>query len=507
MPKKISYLLCSLLGIAILISLVSINYTYPLTLGKISILYSDYGKFYHSQRLFIEGKNIYSPVYFIRNKNSSKPGHSLLSKPTANSKPTYSSHLNFRQVPRNCEPSGNTAESSSAKSIVSLAGNLNPPFFTLISFPLAYLSYSHALLLWTFISMLAGCLSILLIQQKLDPTTLSLPTCLLLLIGFMSFFPTFVTLQFGQVSLLLLPLLVLGWRAVHDHRPIKAAIFLGLATSLKPFIGLFLIYFLIRREWHALIAFLLTILISILITTAFFGIDTYYAYYQVCHQIAWAASSWNASIYGFLLRLIGGTEANTPLIPIPGLFIFAYPFLSGLLLLVLILFLRPLSCIADLQKKTDIDFSIILIGMLLLSPLGWMYYFTFLSIPFLILWNFSKKGIYPIGLPLLLAILLLVCNIPITLIPTNEIKASNVLPVFLSASLYFSVLLGLMGLLFAVRGHLSKKSTHHFERIPSNLLLLVCAVAFLPSILGITKTSSNWIRYAVNYSTEYTLCN
>ena len=478
MLKKISTILLSMLGIVILSGLFSINYTYPLTLGKTSILYSDYGKFYHSQRLFIEGKNIYSPVYFTRNKNYSKPGHSLLSNPAANVKP-----------------------------IISLAGNLNPPFFTLISFPLAYLSYPHALLLWTFISMLAGCLGILLIQQKLQPRSIfSLQHCLLLLIGFMSFFPTFVTLQFGQVSLLLLPLLALGWRGAHDQKSTNAAICLGLAASLKPFIGLFLIYFLIRKEWRALVVFILTLFISVLITAAFFGTDTYYTYYQACHQIAWAASSWNVSIYGFLLRLIGGAEANTPLMPIPGLFNFAYPFLCALLLLALILFLRPLHCIADSQKKTDIDFSIILVAMLLLSPLGWMYYFVFLSIPFLILWDFSKKGIYPIGLPLLLATFLLICNIPITLIPTNEIKAHNVLSVFLSASLYFLVLLGFMSLFFAIRKFLSNKPRLDFERIPSSLLLLVCFVAFLPSFLGITKTSSNWMRYAVNYRTEYTLC-
>lgn len=479
MPKKIAYFLFSLLGIAILSGLFSINYTYPLTLGKTSILYSDYGKFYHSQRLLIEGKNIYSPVYFINNKNHSEPGHSLLSKPTATS-----------------------------KRIISLAGNLNPPFFTLISFPLAYLNYPHALLLWTFISMLAGCLGILLIQQKLEPNSISsLQTCLLLLIGFMSFFPTFVTLQFGQVSLLLLPLLALGWRAAHDQKSSKAAIFLGLATSLKPFIGLFLIYFLIRKEWRALFTFLFTILVSAFIAAAFLGVDTYHAYYQACRQIAWAASSWNVSIYGFLLRLIGGTEANTALMPIPGLFHFAYPFLSILLVLALIFFLRPLPANTDLQKKTDIDFSIILVGMLLLSPLGWMYYFTFLSIPFLILWNFSKKGIYPIGLPLLLATILLICNIPETLIPTNEIKAHNVLSVFLGSSLYFSVLLGLMGLLFAIRRFLLKKSMHDFETIPSSLLLLVCIVTFLPSSFGIAKASNNWMRYATNYSTEYTIYN
>lgn len=474
--KKISPFLLLLVGFIVLSGLFFLSYIYPLTLGKTSILYSDYGKFYHSQRMLIKGKNIYTPIYFINNKKHPEPGHSILG--AQGTKPTQA---------------------------IRLAGNLNPPFFTLISFPMAYLSYPDALLLWTFLSILAGYLSILLIQQKLEPRSIhSLQTCLLLLIGFSSFFPSFAALQFGQVSLLLLPLLVLAWRAAHDKNAIKAAVFLGLATSLKPFIGLFFLYFLIRKEWRALSMFTLTILICGLIAAAFFGIDTYYSYYEVCKQIAWAASSWNVSIYGFLLRLIGGSEANTPWVPIPGLFIFAYPFLSILLMGALIWFLCPLPG-TDLRKKTDLDFSITLVAMLLLSPLGWLYYFPFLSIPFLILWNFSKKGIYPIVLPLLLASFLLLSNIPIPLVPSNEIKTNNALPVFLGASLYFSVLVGLMGLFFLLRRSLSKKLSLDFERIPSSLLLLVCIVTFLPSLLGIAKSTNHWIRYTANYSSEYTL--
>jgi hypothetical protein len=476
MTKKISYFLQVLLGIASLSVLISINYTYPLTLGKTSILYSDYGKFYHSQQLLLTGKNIYSPIYFIKNKQHSESGHALLAK--AETKP---------------------------KQAVRLAGNLNPPFFTLLSFPLAYLPYSQALLVWTSLSMLAGCFAILLIQQKLEPHAIySLPSGLLLLSAFLSYFPSFAALQFGQVSLLLLPLIVLGWRATYDRKPIKAAIFLGLAASLKPFFALFLLYFLIRKEWRALWTFSFTLVVCAYLALAVFGMKTYYAYYQACQQIAWAASSWNVSFYGLLLRLIGGPETNTPLIPIPGLFTFAYLFLSAILILVLVWFLRPTANI-DPRKKTCLDFSIILVAMLLLSPLGWMYYFPFLSIPFLILWDFSKKGIYPISLSLAIATLLLLSNIPVTLTPTNEIKTHNALSVFYSASLYFFVLLGLLALLLLIRQFLVKKLSLSFEKIPSKLLLLVVIVAFLPSLVGMAKSSNNWIRYTINYSSEYSL--
>lgn len=450
-----------------------LSYIYPLTIGKTNILYTDFGKFYNSQQMFVQGKNIYSPIYFVRHK------------------------INFKSTPPRLVKSKHVQ-------VLQLGSNLNPPFFTLLSFPFAYLSYSHALWLWTFLSILAGSLAVLLLQHKLDPSSLSRSSSLLLLIGFFSYFPSFVSLQFGQVSLLLLPLLVLAWRAAQDKKTLKAGIFLGFAASLKPFIGLFLFYFLIRKEWRGFFSFIATVVICIMSTAIVFGLDTYLSYYHACQQIKWAASSWNVSLYGFLLRLIGGNESNAALIALPGLIAFVYPLLTALIFLAIIRFLLPQANIESSQK-TNLDFSIVLLGMLLLSPLGWFYYFPFLSIPLLILWDMSKKGIYPIALPLCLATLVLFSNIPINLFNSDQIKFNNILTVFLSSSVYFAVLVGLVGLLFLVRHHVVHKFSLHFEKIPPALLLLVGIVVFLPSLLGITKAGHNWIRYEAYYSKEYSL--
>jgi hypothetical protein len=469
--KPICKFLLSLLLLVLLLGLVTLNFVYPLTIGKTSILYSDFGKFYHSGQLFIQGKNSYSPVYCVKNK------------------------INTNISPPHVYKSRHSK-------IIQLGGNLNPPFFTLISFPFAYLSYPHALFLWTFLSILAGGLGILLLQQKLDPDSFSILASLLLLIGFFSYFPSFASLQFGQVTFLLLPLLVLGWRAAHEAKIIKAAIFLALAASLKPFIGLFLFYFVIRKQWRGLGVFIAIMLSCALIAAAFFGLSSYLSYYHTCQQISWAASNWNISLYGFLLRLVGGNEHNAALIPLPGLITFLYPLLTLLLMLAMIRFLVPQTHI-DFQQKTDLDFSLIIVGMLLLSPLAWIYYFPFLSIPGLILWQFSKKGIYPVALPLLLATLILLSNIPISLISSEKINVANMPVVFLGATLYFTVLLGLMGLLFRVRHYLTGQFPRHFERIPPSLLLLIAFIIFLPSLQGIAKASHNWILNAAHYSKEY----
>ncbi|WP_171910129.1 glycosyltransferase family 87 protein [Rickettsiella grylli] len=463
-----------LCGVVLLITLLSLYFIYPLTRGGENFLYSDFGKFYHSQRCFIHGKNIYTPVYFVKHKR-------------------HASH------------STSDFKLTSQKSI-KLGDNLNPPFFTLITFPFAYLSYPHAFVLWTFISIISGAIGILLLQQKLNRKTFS-PSCgLLLLIGLFSYFPSFINVQLGQVSLILLPLVVLGWRAARNEKTSLAAFFLGLAASLKPFLGLFLFYFLMRKEWRALGTFLITLLCCSLIAAFFLGIANYRAYYHVCQHISWAASSWNVSFYGFLLRLLGGLEKNIALFPLPGLINILYPLISILFFLALIQFLRPQVGISS-AHKIDLDFSAIIVGMFLLSPLGWIYYFPLLCIPFFILWQFSIKGIYPIGLPLFLMTCIFVSNIPMNLIHSDMINTKNVLRLFLSSSLYFLVLLSLMSLLFGLRYYLPHHFSLHFERIPQALLLLMGVVAFLPAYQGIgNATLYGLLHNSQFYSTHYPTC-
>jgi hypothetical protein len=464
-------------GVILLVVLLILNFIYPLTLGKTNILYSDFGKFYHSQQLFIQGKNIYAPVYFVKNKQ-----------------PTSIQSTQTKPV---------------ASKIAKLSGNLNPPFFTLVSFPLAYLSYPHALVVWTLISMIGGALGILLLQKKQDPKNFSVACALLLLIALFSYFPSFVSLQFGQVSLLLIPLLVYGGSAARDEKVICAAIFLGIATSLKPFIGLFLFYFLMRKEWRGLCVFLLTLLSCALIAAIFLGFESYVAYYHACQQITWAASSWNVSFYGFLLRLFGGIENNTALLPIPGLITILYPTVAGLFFLAILKFLRPAPSIPT-DRKQDLDFCIMIVGMLLLSPLGWLYYFPLLGIPILILWKFANKGIYPIALPLFLMTCLFLSNIPISLYNSDLIQGKNVVRIFFGSSLYFLVLIGLTNLLFWLRfsGKINKNSSTKrkpFEKTPSSLLLLVGIMVFLPAYQGIGKATHHWMLHSKQDSQQYAL--
>jgi Glycosyltransferase family 87 len=445
-------LLCSVVGLILVITL---SFTYSRIFGSINILYSDYGNFYHSQHLFLEGKNSYSPVYFIQGKPNSPP----------------------------------------QKKPLRLGANLNPPFFILATFPFAYLSYPHALFLWFLFSILAGAISVLRIQKTLYPGIKpTLQSRVGVLLAFFAYFPTFASLQLGQVTLLLLPLLVLSWQSARNHQSTRAAVFLGIAASLKPFIALFSLYFLLRKEHRALLTFIITCISCALLAVLFLGIAAYHSYLQGLNHIIWAASSWNVSLYGMLLRLFGGPESNAALFSLPKILPFLYPILVfGLLGGIFIFFHSYSNSFLDDKKKIDLEFSMILVAMLLISPLGWIYYLPFLSLPFLQLFYYAKQEIYPTFLFLALAFFLLLTNVPLNLIASSHITSKNILLIFLNSSFSFIVLISLMGCLFIIRRLLASPSQMKLGTIPAPLLSLVYLIVFLPSVIGIIHANYRWM--------------
>jgi alpha-1,2-mannosyltransferase len=67
--------------------------------------------------------------------------------------------------------------------------------------------------------------------------------------------PTITVLQTGQFSPMLAVVMTWAWIQGRSARWGRAAVALGLIASLKPFIGLFLLYLLAIRRWRAALAF------------------------------------------------------------------------------------------------------------------------------------------------------------------------------------------------------------------------------------------------------------
>ncbi|MCK9375637.1 MAG: DUF2029 domain-containing protein [Syntrophobacterales bacterium] len=370
----------------------------------------DFSKFYMSARYFWEGKDIYAPVPLSTFRN---PHDEIFNK--------------LKLLPLD--------KLKSARK--NLHPNLNPPFQTLLMSPLGLIGYEKAFWIYSFLSITMGLVALVLISRELATTKHDLPVLLGYLIVILCYFPSWVSIVFGQFSFILLLLITLGWLAARSGKDKMAGIYLGLAMSLKIFMGLFLIFFLIRRRWRLLSWFVSIFIILSLLPLLIMGIDTYKDYLSILSGITWYATSWNASFMGFFTRLFGGSE-NLPLINRPDVAL-------ALTRICSLTFLCGLGWVAWPREPTaspdqfDLGFSLTIVGMFLLSPLGWMYYFPALIIPAAVAWRLAGRLGSGIRYRILLVVAWILSTIPRMLIPSAEVNTPQLW--FTWAGFYFYSLL------------------------------------------------------------------
>lgn len=445
-----------------LLILLGIMYAQQIKTGSQNFLNTDYGKIYQGMQFHYHHQSIYSRIYVAKTTPQ-----------------TTSEKINFRPI----------------------GALLDPPFFEQIILPLGLLKYSHSYILWSLIQIACGLFSIFLLTKSISNSTT--PSLILYLAGITAlfiYFPTFANLQYGQVTLFMLPLEIMAWRYARNNQSVSCAILLGILASIKFFFGLFLIYFICRREWLALLWFISTILICLLLPIILFGEHVYADYFYILRHVYWYASSWNASYLGFFVRLLGGFDAHTPLISLPKL---SYPlyFLTALATLFsLIKFILHHSAIS-FSDKTDQDFSIVLVCMLLLSPLAWLYYFPFLCIAFVTL---SKApSLTKLDLRWLLTASLAFSGIPHIFHTAQRITPDNVVSIFLLASCYFLCLLILLS------AFLYWRFSAKFYAINLNSLkkdsIFFWVIGLLPSLFGIIWMMNTTLLFGANYLPDFNL--
>jgi len=317
----------------------------------------------------------------------------------------------------------------------SLHPNLNPPAYSLLFLPFSSLELPTSYMVWTILSIIFGLLSAWLIfneyrfQFKNRYFRLGIPILLLL------YFPAFSTLTLGQVSFVILLLITIGWAASRRGYDNIAGISLGLALSLKLFVGLFLIVFLIMRRWKLLFWMVGTFILTSFIGMLVFGKESYNEYLNVIGEVTWYAASWNASFMGFFTRIFGGSE-NVPLVNLPALASIMTYGCSLIVVAQLIRFTLSKSSRSS-HSRYDMLFAFTIIAMLIVSPLGWMYYFVLLIIPLIIIW--IRAGQTFNSLPVILMVIAwALSTIPHQIVPSAEITPMNI---FFWAGVYFYALL------------------------------------------------------------------
>ncbi len=256
--------------------------------------------------------------------------------------------------------------------------NLSPPHAHLLHLPLAVLTPGLALLVWCILSGLClyASIRIILKQIGLVLTPVQREWMVLGLLGFTGMGTAVVT---GHMAFPLMLLITLAWRDARNGSWWRAGAWLGLGMSIKPFLLVFIPYLLLKGNWRGLVAAVLAAGCAFLLGLLVFGPENHRSWLRVLSLAeSWAWLPMNASLYGIMGRGLLKNPVFTPITELdPGLvraIWLALVILAGLATL-----LR--SCTDSSQQNCDRAFAILLVSALLLSPLGWTYYFWLPAVP------------------------------------------------------------------------------------------------------------------------------
>jgi hypothetical protein len=247
--------------------------------------------------------------------------------------------------------------------------NLNPPHFHLILLPLAPLRGPWALLVWGIVSL--GCLALslrLIVREAgvvLTPWRRRLAA--LALLSFAGLGAVAVT---GQVSFVLLLPMTLAWIRARRGSWAEAGVYLGLVMSVKPFLGIFLPYLVLRRRFDALGATLGVAACAFSVGLGIFGWEAHRSWIAGLSAVTWEWVAMNASLLGFLKRVLAPSAYYAPLLDAPSLIGPIWLLLSAAIGVVSL----AVTVTDSSDGRVDRGFAVLLFAALLISPLGWTYY-------------------------------------------------------------------------------------------------------------------------------------
>jgi uncharacterized membrane protein len=187
-------------------------------------------------------------------------------------------------------------------------------------------------------------------------------------------------LRDGQSGPYLMLLTLLGWSFLRTGRPWLAGTVVGVATCLKLYPGILLIYFLLKDR-RAFVSGALTVVAGLLLSWLLCGPRVFIEYIQTARFVSnyYSGYSSNISLLGCLLRIAGGTEREVLAKLVWSAF--ATTYVIGAILSML----PWRSEQPERGPSIDLEYSIFLSLSVLLTPIAWDHYTILLVLPLAIL--------------------------------------------------------------------------------------------------------------------------
>jgi len=266
--------------------------------------------------------------------------------------------------------------------------DLNPPHFHAIVVPLTGLPIETAFLVWSLAGLACLICSLALMQRELRAgwSAAGLMWTFLWIVASAASETTFVT---GQMTFFLMLPVTLAWLAARRGAWRRAAWLLGILASVKPFLGVFVFYFLVRRRWRLSLHMAIACLLTVGLGVATFGLPSYLSWTHALSSVVWPWLPMNASVGGLLSRVLDGGPVFVPVLRLPAAVRTATAIAS------ITLFFATLRQVAvdDRPGAIDRSFLRLLLVAILISPLGWVYYLWIAAGPAVSTWLAERESL------------------------------------------------------------------------------------------------------------------
>lgn len=254
--------------------------------------------------------------------------------------------------------------------------NLNHPLVWLLIAPLTTMPVDTAFAVWSLVSLLVFCGTVVSVCRAVGPPVTA-PEVLVLVLALTG---AGFELGLGQIALVLAAPFSLAWWYARTSRPVHAGVCLGLLCAMKPFFGLYAVWYMARRDWRALTALLASAAVTFATGLEMAGVANAQRWLLNLGNVTWTWHVFNASVFGVAARVFGKQDLAIAAswTPLAVSSVAAACAGWGGALAVLGLLVRRL-------RTADHDRSFALLGLaaLLVSPLGWNYYLPTLFAPVL----------------------------------------------------------------------------------------------------------------------------
>lgn len=273
-----------------------------------------------------------------------------------------------------CQPSGRDFNAFYA-SIENVYMGLSPYKYFTLNLPifiwsfkwLHYMELPHALFLWSVLSVIQYViyLRICFALLPLNKSDSKIVTDLGIGLFFISY-PVLFGFILGQITALICLLTISGFYLYKKNYNFLCGAIWGYLAAIKLFPLLLLFFVISCKRYLACAYLLLFFLLFTFLPLIEFPLSYYVDYFFMIKKVTWFHHSWNLSIFGILYKLYwldGGLAFYFELLK----------YCSIILCSIVLVFYITNIMIVMSTSQENYKFSLTIIFMILLSPLGWLY--------------------------------------------------------------------------------------------------------------------------------------